>query len=88
VLGSFILFIYPLERSNINLRESVGAGATSVAHMAYIHIKYDREKRWESRGVSHQSEYSEAYSGSFDVPLLAPDDDISPSRCGGVYVSG
>ena len=36
-------------------------------------------------GASHVSECSKGYSGSFDDLLLASDDDVSPSSCGGLY---
>ncbi len=38
--------------------------------------------------ASHTSEYSEAYSGGFNDPLLPSDDDVSPSFCDLGYASG
>ncbi len=39
-------------------------------------------------GALHTSEYSVAYSGGFNDPLLPSDDDVSPSFCDWGYVSG
>jgi hypothetical protein len=39
----------------------------------------------ERRGASHESEYSVAYSGSFDDLRPASDGDVSQTRCTGVY---